>query len=291
MTPQQKEERELRKKVRAAKRTPSQHRAALRRKVKYFYDLQRLRMQTAGRHKVKEGGAHEVELNEIDLHLLEKRSEILLEAEKIALKDVEDHLKTDKFYMEYLRHIKGIGPTMAGVILAEVDITRCNTPSALWKYAGLAPVPVRRCKKCNQVVKEITTEGGRSERYEHTWKTLPKGCEKSILEHNTYASARAMRPTKGEKLPYNAFLKTKLVGVLGGILIKCNAPHRKFYDDYKHRWQSAGKGTSDAHRHAAAIRYMVKMLLLEIWTEWRAMEGLPGRVPYQEEYLGHRHSA
>lgn len=289
MTPQ--DDKELRKKVRAAKRTPMQHRAALRRKVKYFYDLQRLRMQTAGRHKVKEGGAHEVELNEIDLLLLERRSDTLLAAEKTALKDVDDHLKTDRFYMDYLKGIKGIGPTMAGVILSEIDITRCETPSALWAYAGLAPVKAKRCKKCNQVVKAISKPVGHGATYEHTWKTLPKGCEKEVFHTDVYDSGRAARPTKGEKLPYNKFLKTKLVGVLGSILIKCNAPHRKFYDDYKHRKQSAGWGTSDGHRHNAAIRYMVKMLLLEIWTEWRTMEGLPTRVPYQEQYLGHKHSA
>ncbi len=34
---------------------------------------------------------------------------------------------------------------------------------------------------------------------------------------------------------------------------------------------------------------MVKMLLLEVWREWRLAEGLPVRPSYHEEKLGHVH--
>lgn len=290
MTPQ--DEKELRKKVKKAERTPEQHRAALRRKVKYFYDLQRLRIQAAGRGKPK-GDDNEIQLNEIDLHLLEVRAQSLSLAEKLALQDIADHLSTDGFYRSFLKGVKGVGPTMAGVILSEIDITRADTASKVWAYAGLAPVPARRCKKCNQIVKAraFNVAMGEGASYEHTWKTIPKGCKKVISHKDAYASARAARPEKGQKLPYNKFLKTKLIGVLAGCLLKCNSPYRKFYDDYKHRWESAGKGMSDGHRHNAAMRYMIKMLLLDIWREWRTFEKLPVRDSYQEQYLGHKHSA
>ena len=101
--------------------------------------------------------------------------------------------------------------------------------------------------------------------------------------------AAAERPTKGEKLHYNSFLKTKLVGVMGSCLLKANSPWRKFYDDYKHRLKSSGKGMSDGHQNAMANRYMVKMLLQELWIDWRTLEGLPVRESYQEGYLGHAH--
>jgi len=43
------------------------------------------------------------------------------------------------------------------------------------------------------------------------------------------------------------------------------------------------------HRDRAAKRYMVKMFIKDLYVAWREIEGLPVRVPYQEEYLGHKH--
>jgi hypothetical protein len=40
------------------------------------------------------------------------------------------------------------------------------------------------------------------------------------------------------------------------------------------------------HRHNMALRYMVKMLLIDIHREWRRSLGLSVRPPYSEEKLG-----
>jgi hypothetical protein len=53
----------------------------------------------------------------------------------------------------------------------------------------------------------------------------------------------------------------------------------------------AWKDAKPAHRHRAAIRYMVKMWMIELYTKWREIEGLPVRAPYQSEKLGHDHAA
>lgn len=50
-------------------------------------------------------------------------------------------------------------------------------------------------------------------------------------------------------------------------------------------------GRSDAHRHNAALRYMVKMFLAAYWEKYRTIEGLPVRPPYAQEYLGLVHHA
>lgn len=287
MTENQKENQKLRKAGKKAERTPEQNRAALRRKVRIFYDLQRLRLQTAGRTLDR---ATDIELHEVDVAILDARAADLLRAEKEGLKDIESHLKTMPAFNQILadkEKWKGIGPTLAGVLLAEIDITRADTVSALWRYAGLAPQKARRCKKCQDTV-VLTTKGGVAFKHEfNRQKKCPVG--NAMMEGETYESAQAERPTKGEKLHYNKFLKTKLVGVMGSCLLKANSPWRKFYDDYKHRLQSAGKGMSDGHRNNMAIRYMVKMLLQEFWIQWRTLEGLPVREPYQEQYLGHAH--
>jgi len=285
---QQKENRALRTVGKKAERTPEQDRAALRRKVRIFYDLQRLRMQTAGRTLDR---ATDIELHESDVAILDARAANLHDAEKEALKDIEAHLATMPAFTKILAEKpkwRGIGPTLAGVLLSEIDINRAETVSALWRYAGLAPQKAWRCKTCQDTVVSNKANGGWKHEYNRKEKCAAGN---TMLEANVYESAAAERPTKGEKLHYNSFLKTKLVGVMGSCLLKANSPWRKFYDDYKHRLQSAGKGMSDGHRNSMANRYMVKMLLQEFWIQWRTLEGLPIRESYQEQYLGHKHTA
>lgn len=110
------------------------------------------------------------------------------------------------------------------------------------------------------------------------------------------------RKVKGQKCPYNQFLRAKLCGVLGSSFLKCNSPYREHYDNMKHRYESEkwgmdSKNPTDkkrpkaGHQHKAATRYMIKMFLRDLYIAWRTLEGLEVRPPYQEEYLEHRHSA
>jgi hypothetical protein len=162
----------------------------------------------------------------------------------------------------------------------------------MWAFAGLAPEAAMRCTLCNHLVEEAGDLG-----YKHCIRRnkarqiIPNKCTEHVPKQQAYPSGKAARPKKGEKLGYNAFLRSKMIGVLGPCLSKAKSPWKKVYDDYKHRLQTSGKGTSDGHRHSMAVRYMVKMLLLEIWKEWRAIEGLPVRPSYHEEKMGHIHSA
>jgi hypothetical protein len=280
----------------------------LRQAVRNFYDLQRMRLQTAGRVQKKAPGA-EIQLSEHDIARFKIRAMELETLEKHQLDDVEDFLKDMPFYVNTLSdkdRFKGIGPTMAGVILSEFDIARADTVSKMWAFSGLAPIAARRCMECERVAlldeensvhdpDDATNPKGLV--YVHAkGSKWVKGAEvkcswdgKRIPHAYTRDSGKAMKPVRGEKLTYNSFLRSKLCGVLGPILIKCDSPWRKHYDDYKKRWISQNRGVNDAHRHAAAIRYMIKMLLIEIYKEWRAAEGLPVRPPYAEEKLGHTH--
>jgi hypothetical protein len=244
--------------------------ARLRYAVRYFYDLQRLRIQAGGRYAPKAPHAA-IEMSEEDQAFFATTSANLNALERQALKEVSGLL--DYFPIsEWLLMQRGIGPTMAGVIVSSFDIHRANTASALWAVSGLNVV-----------------------------------------------DGKAPRPKKGEKLKYNAWLRTKMVGVMATNFLKTGSPWREHYDNYKQRKQTqivavcmacggAGKkgsevckncvggkapapwGQSDGHRHNAALRYMVKMFLAQLYVEWRTVEGLPVRPPYHEEYHGHVHA-
>lgn len=250
-------------------------RESLKRNERFFYDLQRLRIQAGNRNNEH---TDPVILGQKDKEFLKRMSEGVKELEKDTLKEIRRLLKHFPIYTKFLKDVKGVGPTLAAVMISEVDITKANTISALWAWCGLG-----------------------------------------VDEHG-----KAMRLKKGEKARYSPFLKAKMVKVLGDCLLKSQGPYTKFYYNYKTRKENTivevcmnckGKGIfrskelkkdlkcsnckgtghdapwgcSQAHRHTAAIRAMVKALLQDFWLKWRELEGLPVTAPYAEAKLGMKH--
>jgi len=186
-------------------------------------------------------------------------------AEADHFKRIQTLLEDYPIYTEYLKDIRGIGPAMAGVLLSEIDISVARYASSLWKYAGL----------------DVAEDGaGRSRRTEH-------------LIDKVYKDKKGKEKTK-KSITFNPFLKTKLVGVLATSFLRAGeGPYRSIYDGYKNRLENRPdlKEHSKGHRHNMAIRYMIKMFLLDLWKEWRTMEGLPTPAPYHEAKLGIKHAA
>lgn len=232
------------------KRPQDPNRLALRKYVRIFYDLQRLRTQTGGRVRANKD---QVELFEADKLALKAREEILHKQEKDSLKDVASCLKRFPFYTKVLKdkvRYRGIGPTMAGVILSEFDINIAVNPTQFWVFAGLAVVEAEDPKNPGQMIK------------------------------------RRQMLVKGQKSTFNTFLKSKLVGVLGDVLIKLKSPWTAYYYQKKNDLEQRGWGASLLHRHRASVRYMIKMLLVDIWRQWRKHEGLPLKPTYSEAKFG-----
>lgn len=281
--------------------------ANLRTMVRGSYDLQKLRIQTGNRivanFKAKLGQAPSKPEEEMDAvgkgilldlrasykkltdglkrfprqitfkgdGLISDYTELCLIGQYVDLeRSEEEHfrrlgqiLRDYPIYTQFLEGVKGCGPAMSGVIISEFDIHLAKYPSSLWKYAGL----------------DVAENGaGRSRRAEH-------------LVDVAYTNKAGEEATR-KSITFNPWLKTKLY-VLGTCLMKTSGPYKKIYDDYKHRlenhpnWQEKTKG----HRHNAAIRYMLKIFLVDLYTNWRELEGLTVAPSYQEAKLGHRHAA
>jgi hypothetical protein len=185
--------------------------------------------------------------------------------EKSHFRRLGNILKGYPIYNEFLLGVTGVGPAMAGVMLSEIDITKAEYPSSLHKYAGL----------------DVASDGqGRSRKKEH-------------LEDSEYTDKEGKVQIK-KGITFNPFLKTKLVGVLGSSFIKQSPDkcvYRKIYDDYKHRLEhmDAHKEKSKGHRHNMAVRYMIKMFLVDLYNAWRRLEGLPVAPTYSEAKLGKVH--
>lgn len=194
-----------------------------------------------------------------------KQYDRLLSAEEDGFKMLGNALKTIPVYTDFLQDIKGVGPAMAGVIISEIDISKATYPSSLWKYAGL----------------DVAEDGkGRSRRKEH-------------LVDYEYTDKNGEHATR-KGISFNPFLKTKLVGVLGSSFLRTGKDnvYSKIYYNYKNRLQnhSEHKEKTDAHRHNMSIRYMIKRFLVDLYTAWRTIEGLPVSDEYAIAKLGIVHS-
>lgn len=247
-------------------------------------------MKEAEEHPFREGPTRQsfipADLEEEDRLFVQRQALTLLALEADILIRIEDLLEQEPFYMTWLRHQRGVGPTLAGVILAEVDIHRCETVSQLWAYAGMRVDPVTG--------RAVSRKRGEKLNYNPFLKAkflfVLGGC---LLKANS--------PYRVHYDDYRHRKKHQLVGVCmacegKGEAKPPNLNKEEAVDAKNIRcWNCNGTGgpapwgRSDAHRHQAAVRYMVKMFMLDMWKAWRELENLPVTEPYSVAKLNLRH--
>jgi len=207
------------------------------------------------------------------------------EQEAAIEKELKKVLKRFPVYTEFLKGVKGVGPIAAGWIVGEYDIQRADTVSKLWQFTGLNPGMVPGRKRVE--------DGEGESHYELTG-----------------VMVRGDKLTPGYVAPFNKRLRTALAGVMCDGFIKAQNEYcMKYYYPMKARLEQsdgmvaeiskagakpkdvAWKEAKKAHRHRAAIRYMLKMFLRDLYVAWRTIEGLTVREPYAAEYLGKKHAA
>lgn len=92
--------------------------------------VQRHRIQMGNRLAAIERGDSQGNA-EVATHFAERFNGIEDELSAMIARTVKEHP-----VWPWMDAVKGIGPGLAGAILAPIDITRANSISALWKYAG-----------------------------------------------------------------------------------------------------------------------------------------------------------
>lgn len=198
--------------------------------------------------------------------LIERLHQQHEEMEKAIFRRMRDACKGHPAW-PWLSQVRGVGPTLTTKVLGLIgNIETFTTISKLWRYAGYATVP--HCPGCKVLVydEEATLEG-----------TCPT-CGSDL-------DRRAERRQRGEKLHYNPRLKVTL-HLVAEQFLKQNSPYRRIYDEAKAYYQR-NRDWTPGHVHMAARRRMIKVFLCHLWLKWREAEGLPTRVPYAHEYLGH----
>jgi hypothetical protein len=198
---------------------------------------------------------------------------LTLEREEVKnFTNIERVLTDFRIYTDYLKGIRGVGPVMSAVIISQLDPHAAKYPSSFIKYAGLDVVVTEN--ESGELVGE-----GRCRKQHHL---VPKS-----------ATNRDGESTDFKGISFNAFLKTKLMGVLASSFIRSgNNCYDDIYRGYKFRLQNMPQHAdkSKGHINQMALRYMMKQFLIDLHVTWRRFEGLPVSTSYAEGKLGIVHT-
>lgn len=249
--------------------------------------------------------------NQIPRYMDEASMQVLYQdtQERIRLCDaLQKHMKKLEVEHETYKFFSsnpGVGSIVPARIIGETNIFRADTASKLWQYYGLNPGLVRGIKRVPN--NEYTEKMGQIVGIIPT----PKSKKPDLLVRTDHP-VRGDKLTKGFVAPFNTSMRMALCGIMGPNLMKYkdkkngNARSRyvvDYYLPYKNRLEHSenlvlecGKKVewrkaTPMHRHRAAIRYMVKMFVIDLHKAWRTALGLEVRAPYSEGKLGHVHGA
>jgi hypothetical protein len=99
---------------------------------------------------------------------------------------------------------------------------------------------------------------------------------------------KAEKRIRGEPMHYNMRLKAAC-WLVGTSFLRCGkkSPYASLYYERKERYSIDRPSWTKFHIHRAAMRYMIKQFLSDLWLEWRSLSNLPIRDPYCFEKQGH----
>lgn len=244
--------------------------------------------------------------DEVDYKLMNAYM-LLLSSEEDSTKVLESFVKAHPMWHAFFNGVKGCGTLMSAVCLAYLDPYKARHVSCFFRYCGLDTVQDmdkegRKLFKTQDgtnrkvFIKDINTETGDCIYEDETGKDYVG--DVLVSEHGRRMSDTEMfdyidkngNTAQKRGLTYNPIVKTKLMGVLTGCLLKAKDPtYSGIYYDYRARLDNGvkTKDYTDGHKNMMAQRYMIKQFLRNLWTTWRVLEGLPVDNPYEVEKLGH----
>ena len=255
--------------------------------------------------------------DENDVKLIESYN-LLLKSEEESIKVLEKYVQEHPMWDAFFKDIKGCGPLMSGICLAYLDPWKAPHVSCFFRYAGLDTVQDMDAEgnkifvtkdECRRKVKQVFDDDGQSRYYdcetneEYTGDVVischgRRMGDTEMQQYFVYENGEKVvaldehgKPLLKKGITYNPKLKTKLMGVLTGCLLKAKDPtYSVIYYDQRMRYDNSNyyKNMSDARKNMMAQRYMIKEFLRAMWITWRKLEGLEVDEPYEVAKLGNR---
>ena len=230
--------------------------------VELYYDCQDLRIAHANKERT-EPPSELVQWLDFWMHA----------GESVITTKLKDWINSDKSPAEakWAYDQVGIGPIIAAGLAAHIDVTKADSVSAVWKFAGLAPGFDRKIKGVklpyNARLKVLC------------WKAGESFVKVSGKEEAVYGKLYA--GFKGEEIRRNE------AGLYKEAAARELATKKfKAEDSVTKKRLLEGK-LSDGHLHSRAKRRVVKIFLSHYYVKGREARGLAVREPYAIAILGH----
>ena len=287
------------KKLRKKAITPFQ---ALAFYVNNYYDIQDLRIRTESRFE-----------NLKRDYKVPKNLQVNISKDNREYRQTEAWLKNkilkelDHYpvWTEWLKDIKGIGPCLAGGLIAWLrEIKRFKTVSAVFRYCGIGMIT--RCKTCKKRIEPnpsgwINRRAGQRVVFLARVKKLSVKKQKMELikwkkKYKAYlCTCQNPQPydviqkrTKGEESDWSSKLKTHCWKISSSF-IKTKGGYRRHYDKVKAVIASKHSDFSKGHIDNQARRKTVQLFISHLFVQWNQLEGRPYISPYPIAKLGHTH--
>ncbi|MHA1962477.1 MAG: TIGR-Tas system RNA-guided endonuclease [Candidatus Thorarchaeota archaeon] len=276
---------------------PFRETTELRALVGSYYDVQKGRIGFENRTR-----AVKQRKTELTSDIKDEQS-ILKSVERSIEKRIKTEIEKHTIYSAWLKGIKGIGPVLAGGLIAYIErydpetdtldsIERFPKVSNLWSYAGLGNPKQKRIKgvqskhssnlktHCWKIAKSLVMSGKREGKAMSDYAKLYMKKKAYYNENNKpfdvhidgakgYCLAQDIEPFEmGTNISAENFKKLKAQ-----------------FEKYELKSISVIK--TKGHIDAMAKRYMVKIFLSHFWHTWRTMEGLEVTEPYAIGILKH----
>ena len=216
-----------------------------------------------------------------------------LAIEEKAFDEIEMELATYKVW-SWLQRVKGIGPTLAGKLLSEIDIRRASHVSSLWAFCGMGLRKTEDSKAHVLKLPDGRIEHATSVEFlDGIYRVKIEGEDLEFTEDEVLSCEpeepgvwQIQKLRKGVKIDYSPRLKSTCY-LIGTSFLRCGSPYRRVYDSAKEFYKAKHPEWTLKHQDMAARRKMVKIFLSHLWVKYREAEGLPVTKPYAIERLGH----
>ena len=185
----------------------------------------------------------------------------------------------------WLAGVRGINHTLAGRLLARLDVARAPHPSSFWAYCGLSTVPgvTWQCAECGLTVERPVDRGGGGGHRAVDGTPCP-GALRPVAAAGRVAQPR---PRRGEASPYDREAKA-VCYLIGASFARQGGAYRGYLGEELGRLARERPDWPDRRRQLTAQRKTVKLFLTHLWLVWRGALGLPLTRPHA---LGDGHSA
>jgi hypothetical protein len=233
--------------------------------VEIYYDTQKLRIMHSNKLRL------DPPCDEPPSELSQWLRKYLLLGENVMAGKLKKWVLSDRSPAEakWAYNQVGIGPIIAAGLAAHIDPAKAKTPSAVCKFAGLAPGSDKRTKgkkiPFNSRLKIVCWKAGES--------FVKVSGKEDAFYGKLYTQFKTDEVSRNENGLYREQAARELAT-------------KKFSDNDTKKRLLEGK-LSDGHLHSRAKRRTVKIFLQHYWIEGRKARGLDVRLPYAIQILGH----